>query len=484
MNKNDLKGKVVSGLVWKFGERIIAQTISLVISIILARILSPKEYGIISLVLIFITFANVFINDGLGAPLIQKKDSDNEDFSTMLYCSLILSIILYSIIFFIAPLVSSWYHQPQLTSVLRVMALQIPLSSFKTIQHAYVSKNMLFKKFFWSTLGGTIISGIVGIIMAFKGFGVWSLVIQYLTNSLIDMIVLFFTVDWRPQVTFNIKSAISMCSYGVKLLGASLINTLYIECRSLIIGRLYSEADLAYNSKGNQFPALIINNINTSMSSVLFPALSTINDDPNRIKQMTRRSLKLSSYVIFPLMIGMISISTPFITLLLTEKWLPCVPFLQLSCIYWLFQPCLTANNEAIKAIGRSDICLKYEFIKKIFGFSLVFLTMKISVYALALSNVFFALFSMIMNMIPTRKIIHYGYFEQFKDLFPNFILSIIMGIFVYLVALLKISTLLTLLLQVTVGVFIYLFLSSVFKIDSYQYIKNSIKKFFHSRSK
>ena len=253
-----------------------------------------------------------------------------------------------------------------LTPLLRVLALKIPISSVSTIQHAYVSKHMIFKKFFFSTLGGTIISGIVGIVMAFTGCGPWALVGQYLTNTIIDTLVLFVTVPWRPKWIFNISSAKSLISYGWKLTISSLINEVYGEMRSLIIGKVYSSADLAFYNRGNQFPSLIITNIDTAIGKVVFPAMTKVASKEERLKQISRRAMKTTSYVIFPMMVGLMFIGESLIDVLLGEKWLVCVPFLQCGCLYYMCQPIQTTNWQIIKAVGRSDLCLKLEIIKKI----------------------------------------------------------------------------------------------------------------------
>lgn len=477
-DKKDIQNKVVSGVFWKFGERIIAQGVAFIISLVLARILMPEQYGTVSLVLVFINIANVFVSDGLGASLIQKKDSDEVDFSTMFFCSLGFASILYIILFFGAPIIAVFYENNELTAIVRVLSLQIPLAAVKTIQHSYVSKHMMFKKFFWSTLGGTLISGVIGIIMAYNGFGIWALVEQYLVNSIIDMTVLFITVKWRPRLLFSKDSAKSLLSYSWKLLAAQLVNTLYSECRSLIIGKVYTEADLAYTNKGSQFPHLLINNLNTSISMVLFPAMSMVNDDIAKVKAVTRKSMKLSSYVIFPFMIGMIVVAEPMIRILLTDKWLPCVPYLRLWCLYWMVQPCQTANVQAMKAIGRSDLCLKLEIIKKIIGFGLAFGTMFISVPALIISNTAFAYISALINIFPNKKLIRYGYREQVGDLIPIAALSIVMGVIVYLVNFLPIAGIIKLVVQVIVGALVYVTGSKIIKLDSFEYMIQIITGF------
>lgn len=476
-NNENLKKQVASGLIWKFGERIIAQGISFIISTILARILMPELYGTISLVLIFINLANVFISNGLGEALIRNREADEKDFSTVFYCSLGISVVLYFILFFCAEWIAYFYQNQELVPVLRVLSLQIPLSSVKTVQHAYVSKHLLFKKFFFSTLGGTIVSGVIGIVMALNGAGVWALVEQYLVNSVIDMTVLFFTVSWRPHLVFSMSSAKKAFSYGWKLVAASFINQLYSEARSIIIGKKYTTTNLAYYQKGDHFPSLVITNINTSISTVMFPAMASVNNNLDRLRNMTRQSMKLTSYIIFPMMAGLIAVADPLIRLLLTEKWMPCVPFLRLGCLYWVFQPMLTSNYQAIKAVGRSDICLKLEIVKKSVGIVLILITMQINVYALALSNVIIAFFSMILNMVPNKKLIGYGFLNQLTDIAPAAILSMVMGIVVWCMEIIPAHDVLVLTLQIIVGVVIYVGGSKVMRIDSFDYLMSYIKR-------
>ena len=314
---SSIKTKVMSGLIWTFGERITAQVVSFVVSIVLARILMPEEYGTISMVLVFINIANVFVSNGLGEALVQKKESDDTDFSTIFYCSFILSCILYVVLFLVAPSLAKFYKNERLIWVLRVLAIKIPISAISTVQHAYVSKHMIFKKFFFSTLGGTLLSGVVGIAMAVYGFGVWALVFQYLMNTIIDTVVLFITVPWRPRMIFSIESARSLINYGWKLMAASLINTVYNELRSLVIGRVYTSADLAYYNKGNQIPNLIITNVDTAIGNVIFPAMVQENDNRERLKQISRRAMKTTSFLIFPMLTGLIFVARPLIICLL-----------------------------------------------------------------------------------------------------------------------------------------------------------------------
>ena len=475
MNKQ--KNNIVSNLFWKFGERILAQGISFLVSLVLARLLLPSEYGTVALVLVFINLANVFVSNGLGEALIQKKNANDADFSTMFFCSLGLSIVLYVGRVFGAPLIANYYQAVTLVSVLRVLALRLPLAAINTIQHAYVAKHMQFKKFFFSTLGGTLASAIVGISMAYHGFGIWALVGQYLSNCFIDTVVLFFTVDWRPRLMFSLLSVKQLLPFGWKLMAAGFISSLYGELRNLVIGKVYSTEDLAFYNKGNHFPSLTVTNVDTSISSVLFPAMSSINNDPNHLRALTRKSMRMSSYVVFPMMMGMCAVGETMIRFLLTDKWIGCVPFLRLSCIYWMIQPLQTANAQAIKACGRSDIYLKLETAKKIIGVSLIFVTMRMGVMAVVFSNLLVAAISIIMNIYPNKKLIGYGYTDQFKDVFPALFLSSVMGAAVWGIYLLLGNSVYVLILQLISGAAIYVGLSLLTHNDSFGELLKIVKR-------
>lgn len=468
--KESTKEKVLSGLVWTFGERILAQGVSFILSIILARMLLPSEYGIIAMIMVFINIANVFTSTGFGESLVQKKNADELDFSSVFFCTFSLSIIIYGILFVCAPYIEVFYRVEGITLVLRVLSLKIVLSSIATVQHAYVQKYMLFRKFFFSTLGGTLVSGIVGIVLAYIGFGVWALVVQYLTNTIIDILVLLFTVSWKPRLLFSFERAKSLMSFGWKLVLANLINAVYNELRSLVIGRSYSSADLAYYNKGNQIPSLAITNIDTAIGNVVFPAMAAA-DSIEHLKSIGRRAMKTTSYVIFPIMVGLIVVSKPLIILLLTDKWKNSILYMQILCLYWMTQPIQTTNWQIIKAVGRSDLCLKLEIIKKTIGVVLVIVAMKYGVLAIALSAALFGIISMVINILPNKKLINYSILEQMIDIMPALLASSGMGLVVYSISFFNFPILIQIIVQIVTGCFCYVGLSYIFKIEAFSYI-------------
>lgn len=477
MDNGELRNKTLGSLIWKFAERFGAQGISFIVSIVLARLLMPEEYGVVAIVTVIISLCDVFVNSGLGTALIQKKDADELDFSTVFFFSCGMAVFIYIILFLAAPLIGGFYGKEILTPVIRGMAVRIIIASFNTVQHAYVSRNMQFKKFFFSTLGGTIGSAVVGIVMAYLGFGVWALVGQYLFNSTVDTIVLFCTIDWKPKLIYSWKRWKVLFSYSWKLLLSSLIDTFYNNLRNLIIGKKYTSEDLAFYDKGKQFPDLISTNILTSIESVLFPAIAIKQDDKEAVKVMVRRFIKTGSYLMMPMMIGVAMTAKPLVTLLLTDKWVFCVPYVQIYCVVGFLQPIQTANQQAIKALGRSDITLKLEVIKKVFGVILLLSVMKFGVFAIAVSNIFYSCVVLLMNTFPNIKLLQYSLVEQIKDILENLVISALMGMAVYCVGLLPIETLLVLLLQIIAGICVYLGLSVITKNDSFNYILQIVRQ-------
>lgn len=483
MSDNTQHGtKILSGVFWSFGERICAQLVTFIVSIVLARILLPEDYGTVTMILVFITIANVFVSNGFGEALVQKKDSNEVDFSTIFWTSFVVSIILYLILFLCAPFIAKFYRTPELCILLRVFAIKLPISSLSTIQHAYVSKHMQFKKFFFSTLFGTLISGVIGIAMACTGFGVWAIVFQYLINTTVDTIVLLFTVPWRPKLLYDKASAKTLMKFGWKMTLSALINETYTEIRPLLIGKYYTKDELAQYKRGAQFPQLFITNINSAIGAVLFPSMSKVNGDIVKLKVLTRKSMRMTSYLIFPLMTGLFIVAKPLVIILLTEKWLPCVPFLQLACITHACQPIQTANCQAIKALGRSGVYLWMEVIKKTVGISVLLIVVGKGVKAIAISEVFIVLFSVMVSVAPNSKLIKYTPLEQIKDLLPSILSCLVMGLSVFSLTLLSLSPLLLFALQVISGIIIYVLLSKLFKIEEYHYLVDLVKKILQGR--
>ena len=484
--KTNYKKTTLSGLIWKVIERMGAQLISTVVSIILARILVPEDYGVVALTTIFISIANVFVNSGFGSALVQKKDSDDLDFSSIFYTGLFVSLLLYALLFFASPYIANWFEEPLLKPILRVVGLQLPLSALSSVQSAYISKNFLFRKTLLSTLLGTIISAVVGIWMAYAGYGPWALVAQHLTVLLVGQIVLLITVKWRPKLQYSFKRTKALFGYSWKLLGSSLLDVGYNELRGIIIGKKYSSVDLAYYNKGKTLPSLIGDNLNAPINAVLFPVMSAEQDDTARVKQMTRRSIKTSSYLLFALLAGMAAVSPVAVPVIFTDKWNEMIPYMQMMCFVCAIRPIQIANLQAIKALGRSDLFLKLEIIKKVYGLIILVISMWFGVFWIVVGSVISAIISSIVNSFPNKKLLNYSWLEQMKDILPYFGLALLMGAPVYAMNYLYLSLnwnmYLVLVLQVLVGAILYVGFSMLFRIETFRYLLNTIKEVFSKK--
>lgn len=475
----DKRSNVLSNILWRFGERVCAQVVSFVVTVVIARILDPEAFGVIAMVNVFIEFADVLVASGFGSAVIQKKDADELDYSSAFFFQLALSLLFYVIIFFAAPSIQTFYGNRylQLSTIVRVLGLRVFLVALNSMQNAYTSKHLQYKKFFYATIVGTVISAIVGITAACFGFGVWALVMQYLTNSIIDTIVLWITVEWHPTLCFSFRRLRVLYSFGWKMLAAALVDIGYRKMNDFLIGKMYSPSDLAFYNRGSSYPNLIVSNINTSIDNVLFPVMSNAQDSRDTIKAMAQKSIKTSAYIMYPMMMGLAICGDPIIRLMLTEKWLPAVPFLRFFCFIYALQPINTANTNAIKAMGRSDLYLKLGVMKDAVGIVLLFIAARYGVFWIAVSGAISGIINAVINAFPNRKLLDYRILEQIKDVLPPTILSTFMGVLVWLIGTLDVPDLAKLCIQVPVGVIVYVCMSVLFKVDSFQYILSTIMR-------
>lgn len=476
--------KIVNNVFWKFAERISAQVVSLIVSIILARILMPEEYGVIALVMVFITIANVFVTAGIPSALIQKKDADDLDFSSVFYFNFVLSLVIYLILFFVSPVIADFYESSQLNLIIRILGIRIIVASVNSVQHAYVSRKMIFKKYFLSTFFGTVISAIAGIIMAYTGCGVWALVAQYMINTIVDTIVLFFTISWKPKLMFSLKRTIKLFKFGWKILVQSLLDALSIQLRSLIVGKVYTKSDLGYYTKGQQFPSLIITNINASISSVLFPAVSNIQNDTLKVKELLRKAIRLSSFIIFPMLTGLAIVAEPFISIVLTDKWLDCVPFLQLFCLTSAISVEIIMRHQALTGIGKSNVFLIEGILYDVFSIVVLLLMFKINVFAIALVDLIGVVFMLIIVVITSKIYNKYPVKEQFLDFIPIFLGCVAFAVPVWFMNYINISNYIKITIQIVTGVTIYFAYSYFIKSPELLYVSGYLKNIFKRKKK
>jgi O-antigen/teichoic acid export membrane protein len=475
-SEENLKSKVFSGLFWKFLENGGVQVIQFVVQIIIARILSPNDYGSLTLIMVFISIANMFVNSGFGAALIQKKEVDETDFSSVFYLNLGVSIVLYIVLFFTSPFIANFYNDFMLIPVIRVLSITIIFGAINTIHNATLSRKMKFKKSFLVQLGGNIASGVVGISMAFMGFGVWSLVFSIIASTLVGTIILWYTVKWQPKLLFSLSKLRRMFKYSSNILVSGLIEVISNNLYSLVIGKLYNNQMLGYYNRGQNIPNLVVSNINSPITAVMFPALSHCQGNKHQFKNIVRRSVVTSCFIVFPIMVGLACISEPLTILLLTDKWLPSVPFMQLSCITFAFWPIHTANVEAISAMGRSDICLKLQVIKKTILISALVITIPFGIYTMMIGSIFTSIISTFINAWPNKSLFNYSVKEQWTDISPSLLLALAMGTFVYGFNLFDLNPVVTILLQVITGALIYIGCAYMFRFECFIYLIKNIK--------
>lgn len=465
-------------LIWKLLERFGVLGVQFVLQIELARLLNPEDYGVLSLMVVFTTLANVFIQNGFNTALVQNKNVTEEDYSSVFWVTISVAALVYALLFLAAPLIAVFYEMPDLVNPFRVLCLVLFPGAINSIQLAKVSREMDFKKVFYSNVGGIVISGVVGIVLAYCGAGLWALVAQTLLNVVAACFVMAFTVKWRIRFVCNLARVKVLFAYGWKLLASGLLDTLYQDIRSLVIGKKYNADMLGYYNRGKQFPQFIIVGINSAIQSVLLPALSAEQDEKERVKQLMRTSITVSSFIIFPMMAGLAGVATPLVRLLLTDKWLPCVPFLQIYCFNFAFYPIHTSNLQAINAMGRSDVFLKLEVIKKLLGLGM--LTVAVfcfdSPIAIAMTGVISAFTSSFINAYPNKKLIDYSYLEQMKDILPSLLASMVMLGAVLVVGMLPMPTVWLLITQIGIGIAVYVAISAGFRMTPYRYILDALK--------
>ena len=457
--------KVLSGIGWAYGERILAQAISLAVSVVLARLLDPEHYGIVAIVLVFINILNAFVTGGFGSALIQKKDADDLDFNTICWFSIAFAFVLYVLLFLCAPFIAAFYRMEQLTMITRVMGLRVIISAINSVQHAYVQRHMQFKKFFFSTLGGTLVSGVVGVVMAFRGFGVWALAAQYLTNCTIDTIVLSFTINWKPKLEWSFFRLKQMFGFGLKMLGATLVNTLQDNIRSLVVGKVFSAEDLAFYNEGKKYPATLMNNLIGSIQKVLFPAFADLQDNRDEIKNQMRKAIRVSSFVLVPVVVGIIAVADTFIVLLLTEKWAPAIPYLRILSLIYLTRTMNSIFQSSLLAIGESGVNMFHEIVGSILSLSLICIGAFVfkSVKFIAWSYIIVMLVGTAIFAYYVHKCFDYKYREILSDYIPYILISVCMGICVYLLGMIKINLTLLLLVQIVSGILLYYAFCRVF---------------------
>lgn len=479
MTDSNIKNKTVTGFFWQLSQKVLCQVVSFGISVVLARLLLPSDYGVIAICSMFLVLTGIFIGGGLGTALVQKKNADDIDFCTVFYSGLVLSIAVYLAVFFAAPYIAIFFKNEQITAVIRVLALSMPIGTLSGVQNAFVSKQMIFKKFFYSSLIGTIASGAVGLGMALTGFGVWALVGQNLVSTITNTLVLFCIIDWHPKLIFSYERFKQLFSFGWKMAVVNILTTFFYQLKGYVIGYKYSAAQLAYYNRGEGLPGILYNNINGTISDVLFPALSQLQDDKEALKRALSRAMRISSFFLIPALFGLAAISDKLVIIIFSEKWAPSIPFMQVICMISCSDILGMANYQAIKAVGRADTLLKMEFLKRPAMFAVLIVTMFISPLAIAVGQLVYSILAFVVNAYPNRKYIGYPIWQQMKDVGKNFLISLVMAIVVYLLGTLGLNMYVSVVLQVVTGALLYYVMSRTLNKEDYGYVMNFVKEKF-----
>ncbi len=471
MTEKEMNNKVVKGLFWKLLENGGAQAVQFVVAILLARLLTPAEYGVVGIIMIFITIANVFVQSGFSTALVQKKNADASDFSSVCYFELVLSVVLYGALYVAAPYIADFYAIAELKEIVRVLAVVLFPGAVISVQTAYVSRKLEFKGLFLSTLAASLISGAVSIGMAMAGYGVWAMVGQQIIYYFALMTVLFFTVSWKPAKAFSFEKLRSLFAFGWKLLCASLLDTVFNNLYGLLIGKIYNEELLGSYNRGEQFPKLIATNLGAAIQAVLLPAFSAKQDHMQEVKKMVRKAIQMSSFVVLPMLLGLFAVADTLVLVLLGEQWLVCVPFLRITCITYCFWPIHITNLQAINAVGRSDIFLKLEVVKKGLSVVALLIGMQFDVYVMVSIKAFQDFLCTFVNAAPNKKLLGYSIFDQWKDVMPPAVLSIIMCAVVMAAGswLAFLPLVVRLLAQILIGVVVYAALAAMCRLESFR---------------
>lgn len=479
MAENKSRESVLGSFLYKAAESFGNQGIAFVVNIILARLIDPSDYGILTLLAIFIAIARVIIQSGLSTALVQKPDVEDIDYSGAFWFSFVLSTILYVLLFIFAPAIANFYEQEQITAVLRVLALMLFPGAFSVVHNAIVARERKFSQLMHSSLLATLISGIIGIIMAYAGYKYWALVAQQLSMQFILVFFLWRKLNWVPKFELNFSRLIVLLRFGWKLLVSGLFDVVYENLRGLIIGKKFNEADLGYYNRGRQFPELIVSSINNTIQSVLLPLLAEYQNKAEQFRAYLKKSLQLSTYIVFPMMMGLAMLAEPIVRVLLTDKWIACVPYLQLACLDFALFPIHTANLQAINAVGRSDVFLKLEIIKKTYGIAILLVSVIYfnSVFAIVAGATISSIISAFVNAYPAGKLFGYSIKHQSRDLLQNIFASIFMGMVIYISSYIPLATFSKLIIQIILGIISYFAYSAIFKLEAFASAKNIFQR-------
>jgi len=474
-----IKTKTARGIIWSFIERFSVQGIQFIFQIILARLLSPSDYGIIAMLAIFMAISQSLIDAGFTNALIRKNDRTDLDISTVFYFNIFISIIIFIILFISAPSISDFYNTPPLVSITRVYAIVLLVNALGAIQKTIYTINIDFKSLAKASLVAALISGLIGIYFATKGLGAWALVYSAIANSLITTLIMWINSAWRPKLAFSMVSLRQMFAFGSKLMLAGLLNTIYTNLQQMVIGKKFSKQDLGYYSRADQFAQFPSANITGIFQRVTYPVLCKLSDNGETLLSAYRKFIRFSAYIIFPLMLGLAAIAKPLVAIVLGDKWLFAGTILQIICLSYMWYPIHSINLNVLQVKGRSDLFFRVEIIKKVVGISILLMTMQISVIAMAIGTIFSSLIALVINTYYTKKLLSYGLIQQLKDLNDIIAISFISCIPAFIISLKFYNNIIALVISIMLAIVIYIALSKIFKIGEFLEMTNMIKSKF-----
>lgn len=476
MADTSLKSKAVKGVVWNAVNTYSIQGLQFVLGIILARLLSPSDYGLIGMTGIFFAVSNVFIDSGFGSALVQKKDRNEDDYCTVFYINFTVSLLFYCVLFIIAPYVADFFEQPLLRDLMRVSALTLIINALVSTSSNKLYVAVDFKTTTKISVLSSIISGCIALYCAYNGFGVWTFVIQGLVSSAVSALLLFYYVRWIPRRKFSKASFNRLFGYGSKILVASLITAVYDNVYNLIIGKKFSTASLGFYTKGNTFATFAGGTTASVLQKVAFPVLSDIQDDLPRLLNAYSRYIKMVAFFVFPLLLGLCGVAKPLVIFLITEKWEPCIIILQILCFAFLWDGIIRINLNLLYVTGRSDLVLKLEIIKKTVAFTILFVSIFFGIIGMCVGRVVYSLAAFYMNTYYTNKILNYGFWAQVKEILPSFLISLSMMFIALTISHYVISPILSLVISLIVCPIYYISLSRLFRISSLVELRDIIK--------
>ena len=480
-----LAAKTTIGVMWSFFEQLLRHGVSILVTLLLARFLVPEDFGLLAMMTVFIAIATSLMDSGIKQAVIRKLNPDDAYFSTAFYTNLALGLLAYSLLFIASPFIADFYDEPRLTLLIRVVGIVVVINSFQIIQVAMLSRNLNFKLQMKANVPAGIISGIVAVVMAYAGFGIWALITQTVLNALIVVIVYWLIQDWRPKRKFDIPSLIEMYSFGYKLFLSGLLNTISRNIYVLVIAKIFSASVAGLYFFAEKIKGLVISQLASSIQAVTYPALSTLQDDDQKLKEGFRNVMRVTTFVLFPAMLMLASIAEPLFESIFPERWMPAVPYLQIMCITGILYPLHSINLSILKVKGRTDLYLGLEVFKKITLFLILFISYRFGVVGILIGSGVQSIISYIPNSYFAKQLINYGVKEQLADILPSLVIAIVVSLLAYFLSIvLTTSSIIKLMVIGFSSVVAYLILAKIFKLDAFKFVESIFLKRFIKISK